>query len=54
MAAIASRLVPHPPAAGQALPFLESHVQALQETRRAVVSNDCNAARLALARFNTR
>jgi tRNA modification GTPase len=54
MAAIASRLVPHPPPAGQAIPFLTTHVQALQETRRAVASNDCNAARLALAPFNTR
>jgi tRNA modification GTPase len=54
MDAIASRLVPQPPAAGQAMPFLASHVQALWEARRAVASNDCSAARLALARLNLR
>jgi hypothetical protein len=54
MAAIACRLVPQPPPTGQAMPFLAAHVEALQEARRAIESNDCSAARLALARFNTR
>jgi tRNA modification GTPase len=54
MDAIASRLVPHQPPVGQAMPFLASHVQALQALRRAIETNDWNAAVLALAPFNTR
>jgi tRNA modification GTPase len=49
LAAIATRLVPQSPPAGQAMPFSSSHVQALSALRQAIVCADWTAAHLALA-----
>ncbi len=50
-AEIARRLVPHPPAPGQAVPFTPRQTDALRSVRRALAEGHCEAAGTALSRL---